>query len=101
MKPSLTPKLIISTPPTSNATGQSSKFLRVLYLALTGLIDSALSAAGSWAVAGNAISYLVKLGPIIWWAMSVPAYAPLSPEGSSRYSWYPDKMDYFAIALGL
>ncbi|KAJ9056543.1 hypothetical protein DSO57_1031992 [Entomophthora muscae] len=40
---------------------------------LTGLIDSALPAAGHWAVAGKALSYLVKLGPIIWWTMPVPA----------------------------
>ncbi|KAJ9067089.1 hypothetical protein DSO57_1003002 [Entomophthora muscae] len=69
MKPSPTPKPIISIPPTSDATGQSSQFLGVLYLALTGLIDSALPAAGPWAVVGKALSYLVKLGPIIWWAM--------------------------------
>ncbi|KAJ9075179.1 hypothetical protein DSO57_1038577, partial [Entomophthora muscae] len=46
------------TPLTSDATGQSSKFLGVLYLALTGLIDSAFPAAGPWAVAGKAIFYL-------------------------------------------
>ncbi|KAJ9089417.1 hypothetical protein DSO57_1013355 [Entomophthora muscae] len=77
-------------PPTSDATGQSSQFLGVLYLALTGLIDSALPAAGPWAVAEKALSYLVKLGPIIWWAMSVPALTPPSPDGALRYSWYPD-----------
>ncbi|KAJ9083975.1 hypothetical protein DSO57_1028929 [Entomophthora muscae] len=65
MEPPLTPKSIISTPPTSDATGQNSQFLGVLYLALTGLIDSALPAAGPWAVAGKALSYLVKLGSII------------------------------------
>ncbi|KAJ9064420.1 hypothetical protein DSO57_1030822, partial [Entomophthora muscae] len=64
------------TPLTSNATGQCSKFLEVLYLALTGLIDSALPAAGPWAVAGKAIFYLVKLSLIIWWAMPMLASAP-------------------------
>ncbi|KAJ9067332.1 hypothetical protein DSO57_1000245 [Entomophthora muscae] len=85
-----TPKLTISIPPTSNATGQSSQFLGVLYLALTGLIDSALPAAGPWDVAGKALSYLVKLGPTIWWAMSVPILTPPLPAGAPRYSWYPD-----------
>ncbi|KAJ9083580.1 hypothetical protein DSO57_1033386 [Entomophthora muscae] len=84
MKPPLTPKPTISTPPTSGATGQNSQFLGVLYLALTGLIDFALPAAGPWAVAGKALSYLVKLGPIIWWAMPVPALTPLSPTGAPR-----------------
>ncbi|KAJ9075396.1 hypothetical protein DSO57_1036519 [Entomophthora muscae] len=40
------------------------------------------------------LSYLLKLGPIIWWAMPVPASAPTSPEGASQYSWYPDSI-YF------
>ncbi|KAJ9088219.1 hypothetical protein DSO57_1025192 [Entomophthora muscae] len=66
------PTPTISTPPTSDSAGQSSQFLEVLYLALLGLIDSALPAAGLWAVAEKAFSYLVKLGPIIWWAISVP-----------------------------
>ncbi|KAJ9088550.1 hypothetical protein DSO57_1021930 [Entomophthora muscae] len=57
------PNPTISTPPTSDATGQSSQFLGVLYLALTGLIVSALPAAGPWSVAEKALFYLVKLGP--------------------------------------
>ncbi|KAJ9070581.1 hypothetical protein DSO57_1006630 [Entomophthora muscae] len=77
--------------PTSDATGQSSQFLGVLYLALTGLIDSALPAAGPWAVAGKALSYLVNLGPIIWCAMPVSALTPSSPAGAPQYSWYPKK----------
>ncbi|KAJ9057024.1 hypothetical protein DSO57_1026430 [Entomophthora muscae] len=76
-----TPKPIISTPSTSDATGQSGQFLGVLYLALTGLIDSSFPAAGPWAVAGKALSYL---------AMLVPALTPPSPAGAPRYSWYPD-----------
>ncbi|KAJ9089108.1 hypothetical protein DSO57_1016206 [Entomophthora muscae] len=90
MEPPLTPKPTISTPPTSDTAGQSSQFLGVLYLAPTGLIDSALSVVRPWAVAGKALSYLVKLGPIIWWAMLVPASTPPSPAGALQYSWYPD-----------
>ncbi|KAJ9083260.1 hypothetical protein DSO57_1036453 [Entomophthora muscae] len=91
MEPPLTPKPTISTPPTSNAADQSSQFLGVLYLALKGLIDSALPAVRPWAVAGKALSYLVKLGPIILWAMPVPASTPPSSAGASQYSWYPYK----------
>ncbi|KAJ9084331.1 hypothetical protein DSO57_1025718 [Entomophthora muscae] len=65
MEPPPTPKPTISTPPTPDAAGQSSRFLGGLYLGLTGLIDSSLPAAGPWAVAWEARSYLVKLGPII------------------------------------
>ncbi|KAJ9072669.1 hypothetical protein DSO57_1025019 [Entomophthora muscae] len=89
MEPPPTPKPTVSTPPTSDAAGQSSQFLGVLYLVLTELIDSALPVVGPWAVAGKVLSYLVKLDPIIWWAMPVPASTPPSPAGALRYSWYP------------
>ncbi|KAJ9062845.1 hypothetical protein DSO57_1006293 [Entomophthora muscae] len=95
MEPPLITKLNISIPPTSDATGQSSQFLGVLYLALTVLIDSALPEAGTWAMAGKALSYLVKLGPIIWWAMPVPALTPPSPTGAPHYSWYPETLNHF------
>ncbi|KAJ9052705.1 hypothetical protein DSO57_1031654 [Entomophthora muscae] len=88
----LTPKPTVSIPSTSDAICQSIQSLGALYLALTGLIDSAFSAAGPWAVAGKALSYLVKLSPIIWWAMPVPASSPPSPEGAVWYSWYPDPL---------
>ncbi|KAJ9049992.1 hypothetical protein DSO57_1018720, partial [Entomophthora muscae] len=99
MEPPPAPKPTISNPPTSDATGQSSQFLGVLYLALTGLIDSALPAAGPWAVAGKALSYLVKLGPIICWAMPVPASTSLSPTGAPRYSWHPDTQSQLKLRL--
>ncbi|KAJ9088804.1 hypothetical protein DSO57_1019527, partial [Entomophthora muscae] len=101
MKPPPTPTLTISTPPTSDATGQSSQFLGVFYLALTGLIDSALPAAGPWAVAGKALSYLVKLGPIIWWAMPVPVLTPPSSARALRYSWYPDIKLHSELSLSV
>ncbi|KAJ9065212.1 hypothetical protein DSO57_1006672 [Entomophthora muscae] len=61
----LTPKLTVTSPLTSDAPGQSSQFLGVLYLALTGLIGSALLAAGSWAMAGKALSYLCSTPGIL------------------------------------
>ncbi|KAJ9066638.1 hypothetical protein DSO57_1007711 [Entomophthora muscae] len=99
MEPPPKPKPTISIPPTSDATGQSSQFLGVLYLALMGLIDSALPEAGTWAVAGKALSYLVKLGLTISWAIPVPALTPPSPAGAPRYSWYPDTMYFMACYL--
>ncbi|KAJ9086601.1 hypothetical protein DSO57_1002323 [Entomophthora muscae] len=87
MEPSLTLKLSVSIPPTSDVTGQNSQFLGVLYLALTGLNDSAFPAAGPWAVVGKALSYLVKLGPIIWLAMPVHICSPPLPEGALHTQW--------------
>ncbi|KAJ9083081.1 hypothetical protein DSO57_1038270 [Entomophthora muscae] len=90
MKPPLTPKLTVSSPHTSDVSGQSSQFLGGLYLSLSGLIESALPATGPWAMAGKALSYMVKLDPIIWWTMLIPASASAPPfsEGESKSSWY-------------
>ncbi|KAJ9069091.1 hypothetical protein DSO57_1021985 [Entomophthora muscae] len=100
MAPPLTPKPTISAPPTSGTTGHNSQFLGVLYLVLTGLIDSALPAAGPWAVAGKALSYLVKLDPIIWWAMPIPASTPPSPTGALRVENYCIGKYLLQIILG-
>ncbi|KAJ9069354.1 hypothetical protein DSO57_1019354 [Entomophthora muscae] len=83
-------KPTILSPPTSDAAGQSSQFLGVVYLELTGLIDSALPVAGPWDVSGKALSCLVKLSPIIWWAMPLLASTPPSLAGASQYSWYTE-----------
>ncbi|KAJ9084041.1 hypothetical protein DSO57_1028245 [Entomophthora muscae] len=85
MEPPLTSKPTTSALPFSVTTRQSSHFLRVLYLTLTGLIDSALPSAGLWAVAGKALFYLIKLGSIIWCAMPVPNSAPLLSEGAAHF----------------
>ncbi|KAJ9048796.1 hypothetical protein DSO57_1031278 [Entomophthora muscae] len=66
MEPPLTPKLSVPTPLTSDATGHNSQSMRVLYLRITGLITSALTATRPWAVARKALYYLIKLGLIIW-----------------------------------
>ncbi|KAJ9066354.1 hypothetical protein DSO57_1010308 [Entomophthora muscae] len=90
MKPPPTPKLTVSSPHTSDASGQSSQFLGGLYMTLSGLIESDLPATGPWAMAGKALFYLVKLGSIIWWTMLVPASDPPFSEGASKSSWYPE-----------
>ncbi|KAJ9083416.1 hypothetical protein DSO57_1034864 [Entomophthora muscae] len=97
MEPPPTPKPTISTLPTSDATGQSSQFLGVLYQVLKGYIDSALPVAGPWAVAGKALSYLVKLGPILWWAMPVSSLTLPNPNGSEQYTWYPGSLAHVVI----
>ncbi|KAJ9085708.1 hypothetical protein DSO57_1011410 [Entomophthora muscae] len=71
MKPPLTPKSYVSALLTSDATGQNSQFLGVLYLALTGLIDSALSEAGPWAVAGNGIWRTLLMRDLFWLTLQI------------------------------
>ncbi|KAJ9073071.1 hypothetical protein DSO57_1020367 [Entomophthora muscae] len=64
-------------PQESVATNEST-FIRifgVIYIALTGLIDSMVPASRPWALLGKLLSYIVKLAPILWWAL------PSGPAG--------------------
>ncbi|KAJ9079655.1 hypothetical protein DSO57_1033224 [Entomophthora muscae] len=89
MKPPLIPRPTIPAPPNLDAAVQRSQLLGALYLPLTGSINWFCLAGGcTMGVAGKALPFLVKLGLIVWWAMSGPA-SPL-PDGAVQYSWYPD-----------
>ncbi|KAJ9048671.1 hypothetical protein DSO57_1032552 [Entomophthora muscae] len=57
----------------------------VIYITLTGLIDSIVPTSRPWALLGKLLSYIVKLAPILWWAL------PAGPTG-----WIPD-IDSYAI----
>ncbi|KAJ9076874.1 hypothetical protein DSO57_1022078 [Entomophthora muscae] len=47
----------------------------VMYITLTSLIDSIVPASRPWALLGKLLSYIVKLTPILWWAL------PAGPAG--------------------
>ncbi|KAJ9054351.1 hypothetical protein DSO57_1038252 [Entomophthora muscae] len=53
----------------------STQVFGVMYITLTGLIDSMVPTSGLWAVLGKSLSYIVKLAPILWWAL------PAGPAG--------------------
>ncbi|KAJ9072752.1 hypothetical protein DSO57_1024025 [Entomophthora muscae] len=53
-----------------------------MYLTLTGLIDSMVPASRPWALLGKLLSYIVKLAPILWWAL--PAGPAGHPPASSQ-----------------
>ncbi|KAJ9071484.1 hypothetical protein DSO57_1036471 [Entomophthora muscae] len=69
----------------------STQVFGVIYITLTGLIDSMVPASGPWAVLGKLLSYIVKLAPILWWALPagpagcLPAISQEPPTG-----WIPD-----------
>ncbi|KAJ9055498.1 hypothetical protein DSO57_1003198 [Entomophthora muscae] len=53
----------------------STQIFGVMYITLTGFIDSMVPASGPWAILGKLLSYIVKLAPILWWAL------PAGPTG--------------------
>ncbi|KAJ9084309.1 hypothetical protein DSO57_1025821 [Entomophthora muscae] len=53
---------------TSDST--STQIFGVMYITLTGLIDSIVPSSRPWDILGNLLSYIVKLAPILWWSLS-------------------------------
>ncbi|KAJ9082374.1 hypothetical protein DSO57_1005238 [Entomophthora muscae] len=53
----------------------STQIFGVMYITFTGLIDSMVPVSGTWAVLGKLLPYIVKLAPIMWWAL------PAGPAG--------------------
>ncbi|KAJ9072526.1 hypothetical protein DSO57_1026558 [Entomophthora muscae] len=45
------------------------RYLGVMYITLTGLINSMVSSRGPWALLGKLLLYIVKLAPILKWAL--------------------------------
>ncbi|KAJ9090119.1 hypothetical protein DSO57_1005856 [Entomophthora muscae] len=55
----------------------STQLFRVMYIILTGIVDFMVPSNGPWAIIGKYLSYIVKLAPILWWALpSRPAGCP-------------------------
>ncbi|KAJ9067814.1 hypothetical protein DSO57_1035364 [Entomophthora muscae] len=69
----------------------STQVFGVMYITFTGLIDSMVPTSGPWAVLGKLLSYIIKLAPILWWALPagpagrLPASSQEPPTG-----WIPD-----------
>ncbi|KAJ9070564.1 hypothetical protein DSO57_1006614 [Entomophthora muscae] len=60
----------------------STQIFGVMYITLTGLIDSMIPVSRPWALMGKFISFIVKLAPILWWAL--PAGPAGWPPASSQ-----------------
>ncbi|KAJ9051733.1 hypothetical protein DSO57_1001999 [Entomophthora muscae] len=60
----------------------STQIFGVMYITLTGLIDLMVPASRPWALLGKLLSYIVKLAPILWWAL--PAGPAGRPPASSQ-----------------
>ncbi|KAJ9084137.1 hypothetical protein DSO57_1027510 [Entomophthora muscae] len=69
----------------------STQVFGVMYITLTGLVDSMAPMSGPWTVLGKLLSYIVKLAPILWWALPAgPAgRLPTSPQEPPT-GWIPE-----------
>ncbi|KAJ9065018.1 hypothetical protein DSO57_1024331 [Entomophthora muscae] len=91
MTPPLTPQP--DRPQESVAANESTstQIFGVMYITLTGLIDSMVPANRPWALLGKSLSYIVKLVPILCWALPAGPAGRL-PESSQAppTGWIPD-----------
>ncbi|KAJ9084051.1 hypothetical protein DSO57_1028254 [Entomophthora muscae] len=73
MKPPVTPKTMPASAP-DLPTNHSGKLFGIVYIILTRVIDTIIPAAGPWSWVEKYASYLLKLAPLLWWAL--PAKNP-------------------------
>ncbi|KAJ9070757.1 hypothetical protein DSO57_1004349 [Entomophthora muscae] len=69
----------------------STQLFGVLYITLTGMVDSMAPTSGPWSLLGQSMSYIIKLAPILWWALPAGLAQPHpEPPNASTYAWLPD-----------
>ncbi|KAJ9058856.1 hypothetical protein DSO57_1008073 [Entomophthora muscae] len=67
----------------------------VIYITLTGLINSMISFNGTWALLDKFLSYIVKLASILWWAFpSMNAVPPPANPPKLTKDWLPDSFNF-------
>ncbi|KAJ9085619.1 hypothetical protein DSO57_1012200 [Entomophthora muscae] len=78
----------------------STRLPGVLYITLTGLVDSMVPNSGSWSLLRWPLFYVIKLVPILWWALPTGLAVPY-PESpnASTYAWLPEKHQHYHSLL--
>ncbi|KAJ9067533.1 hypothetical protein DSO57_1018941, partial [Entomophthora muscae] len=91
MEQPVTPKPMPASSP-NLPTDHNGKLFRIVYITLTGAIDTIIQAAGPWSWMGKSVSYLFKLAPLLWWALPAKNLVWVTP-GNNRLAaqdWIPD-----------
>ncbi|KAJ9079038.1 hypothetical protein DSO57_1000673 [Entomophthora muscae] len=84
------PNRPIETHTTAETT--STQLFGVLYITLTGMIDSMVPTSGPWSLLRQSMSYIIKLAPILWWALPAGLVQPHpEPPNASTYAWNSDR----------
>ncbi|KAJ9089001.1 hypothetical protein DSO57_1017280 [Entomophthora muscae] len=87
-------------PPTAAKT-TSTQLFGVLYITLMGMIDSMVPNSGPWSLLGKSVSNIIKLAPILWWALPTgPAVPHPEPPNASSYAWLPERYHRIILILG-
>ncbi|KAJ9058090.1 hypothetical protein DSO57_1015887 [Entomophthora muscae] len=75
----------------------TNKLFRIVYITLTGVIDTIVPAAGPWSWVGKSMSYLIKLAPILWWALPTQSAIRQFPNTSepADQGWFPETQPKF------
>ncbi|KAJ9065785.1 hypothetical protein DSO57_1015995 [Entomophthora muscae] len=68
MEPPVMPKSMPASAP-GLPTDHTGKLFGIVYITFTGVIDTIIPAAGLWSWVGKSASYLLKLSPLLWWAL--------------------------------
>ncbi|KAJ9066015.1 hypothetical protein DSO57_1013891 [Entomophthora muscae] len=78
----VTPKPMPASSP-NLPTNHSGKLFGIMYITLTGMIDTMIPAASTWSWVGKSASYLLKLAPLLWWTLPKknPPKLPLKTTG--------------------
>ncbi|KAJ9071486.1 hypothetical protein DSO57_1036422 [Entomophthora muscae] len=91
MEPPVTPKPMPS-PAIKLSLDHTNKLFGIVYITITGVIDTIVPAAGPWLWVGKPMSYLIKLAPILWWALLTQSATRQFPNTSkpANQGWFPD-----------
>ncbi|KAJ9089032.1 hypothetical protein DSO57_1012414 [Entomophthora muscae] len=92
MEPPVTPKPMPAS--SSNLpTNHTSKLFGIVYITLTGVVDTIVPVAGPWSWVGKSASYLLKLDTLLWWALPAKTLAQVTPKNSrpAARDWIPDR----------
>ncbi|KAJ9077174.1 hypothetical protein DSO57_1019332 [Entomophthora muscae] len=70
----------------------TSKLFGIVYITLTEVIDTIVPAAGPWSWVDKSMPYLIKLAPILWWALPAQSATCQFPNTSelANQGWFPD-----------
>ncbi|KAJ9088511.1 hypothetical protein DSO57_1022384 [Entomophthora muscae] len=80
--------------PFTAAKTTSTQLFGVLYITLTGMIGSMVLNSGPWSFLGQSISYIIKLAPILWWALPTgPAVLRPESPNASTYTWLSERCE--------
>ncbi|KAJ9069440.1 hypothetical protein DSO57_1018519 [Entomophthora muscae] len=93
MEPPVTPKPMPASD-TELPLDHTNKLFGIVYITLTGVIDTIVPAASLWSWVGKSMSYLIKLAPILWWALLTQSTTCQFSNTSklANQGWFPDNL---------